>query len=76
LIKDGHVFTIQGHPEFFADLIQTIIIKRADLLTPEFVTQSMKDAELEHDGEWLGRKIVEFIMNGEVEPEFVENHCS
>ncbi|CAG8476104.1 13408_t:CDS:2 [Ambispora leptoticha] len=61
MIKDNHVLTIQGHPEFFKEWVQGLLVIRKHRFSKEDYEQAWKAAELKHDGVWMGQKILEFF---------------
>ncbi|CAG8542450.1 2056_t:CDS:2 [Paraglomus brasilianum] len=68
LLKPSHVLTVQGHPEFTAAVVKGILKARGEIgvFSPEVVEKYSARAELEHDGIWLGKTFIEFILDGEV----------
>ncbi|CAH1766271.1 12314_t:CDS:2 [Entrophospora sp. SA101] len=63
MFKEGHVLTVQAHPEFVSGEVKEIIKNRLEkkIYTKEFADQKIKDADLEVDNIWLGMKIIEFM---------------
>lgn len=62
-IKDARILTLQGHPEFFHDIVTTIIDIREEkgILTKELADQSRQYAALHDDGIYLGAIVLRFI---------------
>ncbi|CAJ0765651.1 457_t:CDS:2, partial [Entrophospora sp. SA101] len=65
MFKEGHVLTVQAHPEFVSGEVKEIIKNRLEkkIYTKEFADQKIKDADLEVDNIWLGMKIIEFMYD-------------
>ncbi|CAG8438864.1 8595_t:CDS:2 [Ambispora gerdemannii] len=61
MIKDNHVLTIQGHPEYFKEWTQDLLMSRRDLFSRDEYEQVFKAAELDHEGVWFGQKILRFF---------------
>jgi GMP synthase-like glutamine amidotransferase len=58
-----HVLSIQGHPEFTAEVVSGIIDFRADILDAEVGDEAMQTLDLPPDNQKMGRAITRFIDN-------------
>lgn len=64
LLKNIHILTLQGHPEFTGDIVKAIIDVREDrgVLSRDFSAESRERAAQPHEGSTLGRTILEVLF--------------
>ncbi|GES72851.1 class I glutamine amidotransferase-like protein [Rhizophagus clarus] len=70
MIKDDHVFTLQGHPEFVSGVVKEIVNVRHEkrIFSPELAQKYLIAADYDVDDVWIGQKCVEFLTGG-IEPD-------
>ena len=63
MFKEGHVFTVQAHPEFVGGVVKEIIKTRQEkqIFTPELAQKLLIAADHDDDSVWVGQKCVEFL---------------
>lgn len=64
LLKQIHMFTLQGHPEFTSDIVKDIIDVREGrgVLSRDFSAESRERADRKQEGITLGRTILEILF--------------
>lgn len=64
ILKQIHILTLQGHPEFTSDIVRAIIDVRETkgVLSRDFSAESRERAGLAHEGSTLGRTILEVLF--------------
>lgn len=61
----GRFITVQGHPEYNADVVTDIVEVRHTthkVFTKEFVEESLGRANFEHDGVDIGAVFLKFLL--------------
>lgn len=63
MYEPNKLFTVQGHPEFNADTVKTVLKLRMDqnIVPIDYGTDAMVRADLEHDGLAVGAAIIKFF---------------
>jgi glycosyltransferase A (GT-A) superfamily protein (DUF2064 family) len=62
LVKDNHIFTVQGHPEFSVPFTQKLVEKRQQLITPEYYQQAFVDLAQPQDSALILHWIDNFFV--------------
>lgn len=60
-VVQQQVLCFQGHPEFTHDFLRRLLESRRSIYTPEFYAQSIASLDQQHDGQMVGKWMVEFI---------------
>lgn len=62
----GRVITVQGHPEFTADIMREIIETRhaTGIFDEEAYKEHVKKIELPHDGVVVSQSFIRFLLDG------------
>ena len=61
MIKENHILTFQGHPEYFKDIIVKILNQRRHIIDNKIVEDGIKRSSLETDKDILLDLIIKFI---------------
>ena len=63
MIKDDHVLTIQGHPEYVSGVVKEIVKARQEkqIFTFELAQKFLIAADYDDDSIWVGQKCIEFL---------------
>ena len=58
--------TLQGHPEFNGEIETEIILSRSEagILSQEQAQEALCRVNLEHHGQTIGAKLLEFLLEG------------
>jgi GMP synthase-like glutamine amidotransferase len=62
LVKDNHIFTVQGHPEFSVPFTQKLVEKRQHLITPEHYQRAFVDLDQPQDSALILHWIDNFFV--------------
>lgn len=55
------VLCFQGHPEFTQDFLRQLLESRRNIYTPEFYAAALNSLDQQHDGQLVGRWMLEFV---------------
>jgi GMP synthase-like glutamine amidotransferase len=62
LVKDNHIFTVQGHPEFSSSFTEKLVEKRKHLLTPQHYDQAFIEINKAQDSALILHWIDNFFV--------------
>ncbi|CAG8527917.1 4493_t:CDS:2 [Diversispora eburnea] len=65
MLKENHVFTIQGHPEFVNEMVREMIQFRYEIgiFDSDSAQMYLKNADLDDDNILIGQKFIEFLTS-------------
>ncbi|MGR5220305.1 type 1 glutamine amidotransferase [Vibrio parahaemolyticus] len=62
LVRDNHLFTVQGHPEFSTSFTEKLVEKRKHLLSPEYYQQAFIEIDKPQDSALILHWIDNFFV--------------
>ena len=63
MIKDDHIFTLQGHPEYLPSTVKTLLLLRKDIIPLKICQKGLKKLTNSTDSKLISKFIGNFFMN-------------
>jgi GMP synthase-like glutamine amidotransferase len=63
MIKDDHIFTLQGHPEYLPSTVKTLLLLRKDIIPLKICQKGLKKLTNSTDSKLISKFIGKFFMN-------------